>query len=309
MLVSPFTFYRGAALIMAADLAGTPETGIRAQVCGDCHLLNFGGFATPERRVIFDINDFDETLPGPWEWDVKRLAASFVLAARSNGFCRADQRDAALACVRAYRERMAEYRRHARARRLVRAHRHGRRSGDAVRRRERGTVAQAPGQGRGAHRRREATSRRWWKAAAAGSSSRTIRRSSTTTSASTWTSSRDNICRRFAAYRKTLPDDRRVLLDRYRMEDFALKVVGVGSVGTFCAVMLMMADDDDPLFLQVKEARASVLEPYVGKSPYANHGAARRGRPAPDAVGERHLPRLDAGQGEGGTSTCASCAT
>ena len=109
MLQSPFTFYRGAALNMAADLAGTPTTGIRVQACGDCHLMNFGAFATPERRVIFDINDLDETLPAPWEWDVKRLAASFVLACRDNGFSEAKARDAVLCCVRSYRERMAEY--------------------------------------------------------------------------------------------------------------------------------------------------------------------------------------------------------
>src|SRR5206468_6112259 len=109
MMQSPFAFYRGAAAIMASDLAHTPTSGIRVQACGDCHLLNFGGFATPERRVIFDINDFDETLPGPWEWDVKRLAASVVHAARSNGFSAADQRDAAMACVRSYRERIAKF--------------------------------------------------------------------------------------------------------------------------------------------------------------------------------------------------------
>ena len=109
MVRTPFTFYRGAALNMAADLAGTPVTGMRVQACGDCHLLNFGAYATPERRLVFDINDLDETLPAPWEWDVKRLAASFVLACRNNGFSQGDARDAALACVRAYRERMAEY--------------------------------------------------------------------------------------------------------------------------------------------------------------------------------------------------------
>jgi len=109
MAVSPFTFYRGTANIMAADLASTPATGIRAQLCGDCHLLNLGGFATPERRLIFDMNDFDETLPGPWEWDVKRLTASFVMASRSNSFSKSDQRDAAQTCARAYREHMAEY--------------------------------------------------------------------------------------------------------------------------------------------------------------------------------------------------------
>src|SRR5215510_3863899 len=108
MMQSPFAFYRGAAAIMAADLAHTPATGIRVQACGDCHLMNFGAFATPERRIVFDINDFDETLPAPWEWDVKRLAASFVLASRNNGFNRACAKDAVLACVRSYREHMSE---------------------------------------------------------------------------------------------------------------------------------------------------------------------------------------------------------
>ena len=109
MSVSPFTFYRGTALNMASDLAATPNTGVHTHLCGDCHLMNFGGFATPERRIIFDINDFDETLHGPWEWDLKRLAASFVLAARSNGFAAADQRNAAMACVRSYRERIRSF--------------------------------------------------------------------------------------------------------------------------------------------------------------------------------------------------------
>ena len=109
MVRTPFTYYRGAALNMAADLAGTPATGLRVQACGDCHLHNFGAYATPERRIVFDINDLDETLPAPWEWDVKRLAASFVLASRENGLSRGDAEDAALSCVRAYRKRMAEY--------------------------------------------------------------------------------------------------------------------------------------------------------------------------------------------------------
>ncbi len=109
MLQTPFTFYRGAAAVMAADLAKTPATGIRVQTCGDCHLMNFGGFATPERNILFDINDFDETLPAPWEWDVKRLVASFVLAARSNGLSDSDGRDAAVSCAQSYREHMREY--------------------------------------------------------------------------------------------------------------------------------------------------------------------------------------------------------
>ena len=124
MVRTPFTFYRGAALNMAADLAGTPATGLRVQACGDCHLHNFGAYATPERRIVFDINDLDETLPAPWEWDVKRLAASFVLASRENGLSRGDAEDAALSCVRAYRERMAEYSQHDGSGDLVCQHRH-----------------------------------------------------------------------------------------------------------------------------------------------------------------------------------------
>ena len=134
MMQTPFTFYRGAALNMAADLANTPTTGLRVQACGDCHLLNFGAFATPERRVIFDINDLDETLPAPWEWDVKRLAASFVLACRDNGFSESFARDAVQACVRSYRERMAEFGKMRGAGRLVRARRYGRRDPDGRRR-------------------------------------------------------------------------------------------------------------------------------------------------------------------------------
>ena len=149
MSVSPFTFYRGTALNMASDLAATPNTGVRTHLCGDCHLMNFGAFATPERRMIFDINDFDETLHGPWEWDLKRLAASFVLAARSNGFAAADQRSAAMACVRSYRERIRAYAKMRRARRVVRAHRQEGPSRLAVRRRHDRATAQAPRQGAG----------------------------------------------------------------------------------------------------------------------------------------------------------------
>ena len=143
MSVSPFTFYRGTALNMASDLAATPNTGVHTHLCGDCHLMNFGGFATPERRMIFDINDFDETLHGPWEWDLKRLAASFVLAARSNGFAAADQRNAAMACVRSYRERIRAYAKMASARRVVRAHRQEDLARLAVRRRHANASAQA----------------------------------------------------------------------------------------------------------------------------------------------------------------------
>src|SRR5947207_4584421 len=271
MTVSPFTFYRGTALNMAADLAGTPNTGIRTQVCGDCHLMNFGGFATPERRVIFDINDFDETLPGPWEWDVKRLAASVVHAARSNGFPAADQREAALACVRSYRERIAKF---SNKPALDVWYSHIDIEAVLGTFSDRESVARARKQLAKAKARTVAESD--FPKMVEGSGSRFVIKDNPPLiyhdQRMNLSADRENALSAFAAYRATLPDDRRVLLDRYRMVDFAVKVVGVGSVGTFCVVALLMAENDDPLFLQVKESRTSVLEPYVGKSAYPNHG-------------------------------------
>ena len=271
MSASPFTFYRGTALNMAADLVHTPATGIRAQVCGDCHLMNFGGFATPERRVIFDINDFDETLPGPWEWDLKRLAASFVHAARSNGFAAAKEREAATACARSYREHIARY---AKMRALdvwysridvdaiIASLSH---AGTAKRLRKR--LAKTA-----AHSVPESD----FPKMVQGSGVKFVIKDTPPLvyhdQQINLASERGDILKAVARYRKSLEEDRRVLLDRYRLVDFALKVVGVGSVGTFCGILLMMAEDTDPLFLQVKEARASVLEPYVGRSIYSNHG-------------------------------------
>jgi len=271
MSVSPSAFYRGTALNMASDLAHTPNTGIRAQLCGDCHLMNFGGFATPERREIFDINDFDETLPGPWERDLKRLATSIVHAARANGFARADERHAALACARAYRIRIAEYSRmHALDVWYARIDMGAvlawfsdagskARLKKRIARAEARTVAESD-----------------FPKMVDGSGGRFAIKDNPPLLAHdqvlNLAASHDNIIGAFEAYRATLADDRRVLLDRYRLTDFALKVGGVGSVGTFCAVALLMGEDDDPLFLQIKEAHASVLEPYAGKSVYASHG-------------------------------------
>jgi uncharacterized protein (DUF2252 family) len=271
MMVSSFTFYRGTANIMAADLVSTPKSGIRAQICGDSHLLNFGGFATPERRLIFDVNDFDETLPGPWEWDIKRLAASFIMAARSNGFSKTDQRDAAQAAVQSYREHMGEY---AKMGTLdvwyqavdidkVMAAVHDKVSRARLRKRvqkeEKRTVAEHD-----------------FPTLAAASGGRYVIKDNPPLiyhhQLLDLAENRDNIRRAFARYRETLPDDRKVLLDRYQLMDVALKVVGVGSVGTLCAIALMMATDDDPLFLQIKQAGPSVLEPPVSKSDYDNHG-------------------------------------
>jgi len=271
MLQTPFTFFRGAALNMAADLATTPNTGEHVQLCGDCHLSNFGAFATPERRVIVDINDLDETLPGPWEWDVKRLAASFVLAARNNGHTEAEARDAALTCVRTYRETMLEF---SRMRALdvwyasIDMEQLISETEDAeLRKRIKKRLAKA---------RERCVLEHDFPALAMHSEAGPQIKDDPPLIFHYNDSGRDEfdavVRQAFADYRETMPEYRRVLLDRYTLHDIALKVVGVGSVGTYCSVMLLMADEHDPLFLQVKEARASVLEPYVGKSHYPNHG-------------------------------------
>jgi uncharacterized protein (DUF2252 family) len=270
MSVSPFAFLRGSAAVMAHDLAGTPSTGFRVQLCGDAHVSNFGVFATPERDRVFDVNDFDETLPGPWEWDVKRLATSVVLVGRQNGLGRLPSRRLARSSVRAYRTAMATF---AAMRYLDTWYSHidlsavpptvdreGREEvGGDVRNARRRTgfyafpkVAERVGRGYKirdhppliTHVRGTADGERW----------RGF----------------------FERYRASLPTDRRMLLDRYHVADVARKVVGVGSVGTDCSVVLMMADDDvlDPLFLQLKEATTSALEPYVGPSRF--HDPAER---------------------------------
>src|SRR5215831_10335805 len=270
MLQSPFTFYRGSAGVMAADLAHTPVSGINVQVCGECHLMNFGGFATPERRLIFDINDLDETLPAPWEWDVKRLVASFVLAARSNGLSDANGRDAAITCARSYRRKMRDFaemdvldvwyarlddttflamlpqdRKAMVSKRIAKATARGRSELVFPK-----LVEQAGGQAR------------------IHDAPPTIFHADASHSAGNL----DLVRETFAKYRETLAEGRRVLFDRYRLVDAAVKVVGIGSVGTLCMVALMMSVADHPLFLQMKQANASVLEAYAGKSAYPQHG-------------------------------------
>src|SRR5262245_44555288 len=271
MMQSPFAFYRGAAAIMAADLATTPACGIRVQACGDCHLMNFGGFGTPERRIIFDINDFDETLPAPWEWDVKRLAASFVIAGRNNGFGKADAREGALCCVQSYREHMENYA-------------------------KRGALEMWYERIDGADIMALIQRKKWKKMVQkqiAKASSRSVLEDDFPKLATVKNGKvqiKDNpplifhqsdlgaaeydrvVKEAFRHYRETLTDDLKTLVDRYQIKDVAVKVVGVGSVGTRCAILLMMAGNDDALFLQVKEAGASVLEPYASKSVYPNHG-------------------------------------
>jgi len=271
MIQSPFTYYRGAALAMAVDLAKVPTTGVRVQACGDAHLGNFRCFATPERRVIFDIHDLDETLPAPWEWDLKRLATSFVIASRNNGLSEKRAEEAVLTCVRSYREHMIEFS-EMRALEMwyyrLDADELLEKIEDAeIRARARKRLAKAKAL--------SALEYDFPKLADSASESPTIKDNHPTIYH--WrdhgSEEFDAVIRDgFARYRDSLPDDRRVLLDRYEFKDLAVKVVGVGSVGTFCGVILLMAGERDPLFLQLKQATASVLEPYAGKSVYANHG-------------------------------------
>jgi uncharacterized protein (DUF2252 family) len=271
MVRTPFTFYRGAALNMAADLAATPVTGLRVQACGDGHLLNFGAFATPERRLIFDINDLDETLPAPWEWDVKRLAASVVVACRNNGFGKRDTRDAVLSCVRSYRERMAEYSHMTALEVWYSSIGVDKLLATAKDKEARGRAGKKIASARA----RSVLEHDFPKLAALRGKAPTIKDSPPLiyhVSGKAREELQAAAPAALARYRESLPDDRRVLLDRYELKDVAMKVVGVGSVGTACWVALLMASERDPLFLQIKEARPSVLEAYAGKSLYPNHG-------------------------------------
>ena len=274
MLTSPFAYFRGAAAPMAWDLAHTPTTGIRVQACGDAHLLNFGMFAAPDRRLIFDINDFDETLPAPFEWDVKRLAASFAVAARDNGFSDAEARAAARFCARSYRTEMARY---ATMRFLnvwysridvdqVTRLFDGVQSKEAVLRRRRDIKK--------AQRRTSLKALNKFCDRVAGEllirpDKPVIVRYPIARNPEML----DELRSAIAQYRETLQADRREVLRRYYFGDFARKVVGVGSVGTECFVLLLMGDrDDEPLFLQLKEAQESVLAPFAGKSEYQHEG-------------------------------------
>lgn len=285
MLASPFTFYRASAVVMASDLATTPVSGLTVQASGDAHLSNFGGFATPERTLVFDLNDFDETLPGPWEWDIKRLAASVVLAGRENAFRTADCASAARAAVRSYRERMAEF-----APMSHLAVWYTRIAADEV-------AADLP----------KAARKNWERAVKKAKShdhSQSLDKMTTLVDGKLRITDDpplivhhsdelvgDRLPTFTKTYRSSLRDDVSALLQRYTFVDFAQKVVGVGSVGTRCYVVLMCGNDnDDPLFLQIKEASASVLEPYLGKSRYQNHGQrVVRGQHATQAASDIFL--------------------
>jgi uncharacterized protein (DUF2252 family) len=278
MLVSPFTFYRGAALIMASDLSTTPHAGLTVQCCGDAHLSNFGVFASPERQLVFDINDFDETLPGPWEWDVKRLAASMLIAAQYNGFSVKDQERVVLDTVEEYRTTMARF---AGMKNLAVWYAHL----DIET-----TIEQLGSQ---------------FKPKQVKQTEKTLAKARTRDSMSAFSklthevdgqprivadpplivpiddlargTERDEMFEalheRLRSYRDTLQHDRRVLLEQFELTDLARKVVGVGSVGTRAWIALLLGvDGQDPLFLQMKEAEASVLEEFLQPSEFANHG-------------------------------------
>ena len=298
MMVSPFTFYRGAAKIMAADLKDTPVAGLGAQLCGDAHLSNFGVFASPERRLLFDLNDFDETLPGPFEWDVKRMAASFTIAARNNGFAKVDTRGCTLASVTAYREAMAAF-----AQMPTMDLWYACLDENELMTGIRGAVAGTARAKKG----KKANEQAKLAKTAAKRAEKTRQKAHTRDSlqalsklgevtdgtyrivsqppivvpardlAATYGLSPDEVMPvihdQFRAYRATLQDDRRHLLERFQVVDAARKVVGVGSVGTRAFIVLLQGRDaHDPLFLQIKEATASVLEGYLPKSRYRQHG-------------------------------------
>lgn len=283
MLVSPGTFYRGAALIMASDLAATPQSGVTVQLCGDAHLSNFGLFASPERQLVFDINDLDETLPGPWEWDVKRLAASFEIAGRDLGFAPSDRRAIVIAGVREYRERMR-----AAAKMSTLDAWYAHLNIDEVT----AWISAEVSEKRLGRKEEKGAERDIAKARTRDS----VRVSSKRTgevdgelrivrdpplimpiedlvlSESARQETEKNVTRLLRSYRRTLAHEHHPI-EEFGYVHMARKVVGVGSVGTRCWIFLMEGRDlNDPLFLQAKEAQASVLERFVGKSEYANHG-------------------------------------
>jgi uncharacterized protein (DUF2252 family) len=308
MMVSPFTFYRGAATIMAEDLKDTPSAGLNVQLCGDAHLLNFGVFGSPERRLVFDLNDFDETLPGPFEYDVKRMAASFVIAARDAGFSRVDSSAAALASVSAYREAMAGF-----AGQRTMDVWYASLDEDEIKRAMRDVVAESAGAAKqqkgGAKQGKKAAKNAKGQLAMAKQAEKRAEEISAKAHAHDSMQAlsklaelvdgryrivsqppvivplrdappgllpaniEESLEQQFRDYRATLQPDRRHLLEQFEIVDVARKVVGVGSVGTRCFIALLQGrDSSDPLFLQAKEATASVLEGHLPRSRYRQPG-------------------------------------
>jgi uncharacterized protein (DUF2252 family) len=278
MLVSPFTFYRGAAMIMAGDLASTPRSGLRVQCCGDAHLSNFGVFASPERKLVFDLNDFDETLPGPWEWDVKRLAVSMLIAAVNNDYALKDQERIVLATVEGYRSAMRGFAdmgnldvwyAHADIDSVIKDF--GSQLKGKMSKRTEKTLAKA--------RTRDSMSAFSKLTEVVDGQIRIIDQAPLIVPIDSLGDEEqrkqidDGLHALLRDYRGTLEFDRRVLAEEFELADLARKVVGVGSVGTRAWIALMLGRDiHDPLFLQLKEAEASVFEPYLGPSEFSNHG-------------------------------------
>jgi uncharacterized protein (DUF2252 family) len=278
MLASAFTFYRGAAAIMAMDLAETPQSGLRVQACGDAHLSNFGIFAAPDRRLVLDVNDFDETLPGPWEWDVKRLAASFAIAGRDRDFAPAETRAAVLRTVRAYREGMRELAAMGNLEVWYARLDVGELLEDLAKVADRKELKAVQKNVKKAEKKNSLKAFNRLVHEVDGeprimSDPPLLVPGRELASEDQYEEFAERIAELLRRYRESLKGDRRHLFDSYRFVDLARKVVGVGSVGTRAWVVLMMGrDGEDPLFLQAKEAEASVLEPYVGKSEFGNHG-------------------------------------
>lgn len=271
MLQSPFTYYRAGALNMAIDLSGSAATGIKVQCCGDAHLSNFGGYATPERNIIFSINDLDETLSAPWEWDIKRLATSFVIASRNNGFSDNSAKEIVLECVKSYRQRMAEFSL------MLPLHLwYFSITSDLVfsmidddDRRKKGI--------KNLEKAKESSlSKNVFPKLVEDSEGALLIRDQPPIIFHMKDQSPGlmdpYIKSVYDSYQKTLTTSHQMLLSNYELKDLALKVVGVGSVGTKCWILLLVTGDNEPLFLQIKEARKSVLEDFAGKSQYDNHG-------------------------------------
>lgn len=300
MMASPFAFYRGAAAIMAYDLSHTPTTGLKLQICGDAHLVNFGGFATAERRIIFDINDFDETSLAPWEWDVKRLTTSFVIAGRANGFTPAECRQAAWQAAQTYRRQMAVYAEmpvleawyDAMDLEQIIANMADKESKRFYTKKLAKTTEQS------AHEKEFAKL-----AYTAGDSPRIIDHAPLIFHYNDLRDAENLAAAKqaLASYQDSLSPDKRLLIERYTLVDTAFKVVGVGSVGTRCGIALLISGNGDPLFLQFKQARQSVLEPYAGASPFEHAG--RRvvvGQRLMQAASDMFLGWYDGATEEGG---------
>ena len=271
MAESPFGFYRGSAAVMASDLSMLPSTNMKLQICGDCHLLNFGGFATPERKLVFDINDFDETSTAPWEWDVKRLAASFAIAGRDKGFTDLQCEEAAFTAVSSYRKHMAEYAEmsalqiwYSQISMKDLVH-----SGKIKELRQFDPKQVKKAIKRAPHEKEFAKLTYSKKGEPHIKDNPPLIFHVPKDREADFFSEAENAYKR---YLRSLTHDKRILLNRYKIKDVAMKVVGVGSVGTFCGVLLLMSATGDPLFLQFKEAHQSVLEPYAGKSKFKYHG-------------------------------------